>query len=92
MHWQRHQMAYLLLAGLATPLVISVHTVVSFDFAMSIIPGWQEVLQLMRPGDKWSIVLPSELGYGERGAGQSIGPNEVLLFDIELMEVRVSGN
>ncbi len=58
----------------------------------SIIPGWQEGWQLMRPGDKWSIVLPSELGYGERGTGQTIGPNEVLLFDIELMEVRVSGN
>jgi len=44
MHWQRHQMAYLLLAGLATPLVISVHTVVSFDFAMSIIPGWHTTI------------------------------------------------
>ena len=58
----------------------------------SIIPGWIEVLQLMRPGDKWSIVLPPELAYGERGAGQSIGPNEVLKFDIELLEVRPSGN
>lgn len=40
LHWQRYQMAYLLLAGLATPLVISVHTVVSFDFAIALIPGW----------------------------------------------------
>lgn len=39
-HWKRYQDAYLLMAGLATPLVISVHTIVSFDFAMSIIPGW----------------------------------------------------
>ena len=39
-HWYRYETAYLLLAGLATPLVISVHTVVSFDFAVSIIPGW----------------------------------------------------
>jgi Ni/Fe-hydrogenase subunit HybB-like protein len=39
-HWNRYQIAYLLLAGLATPLVVSVHTVVSFDFAMSLIPGW----------------------------------------------------
>lgn len=39
-HWHRYQIAYLLLAGLATPLVISVHTVVSFDFAVSIVPGW----------------------------------------------------
>jgi Ni/Fe-hydrogenase subunit HybB-like protein len=39
-HWQRYETAYLLLAGLATPLVVSVHTVVSFDFAIGIIPGW----------------------------------------------------
>ncbi|REK18767.1 MAG: hydrogenase [Planctomycetota bacterium] len=39
-HWQRYQRAYLLLAGLATPLVVSVHTIVSLDFAVSIIPGW----------------------------------------------------
>jgi len=40
MHWHRYETAYLLLAGLATPLVISVHTVVSFDFAVSLVPGW----------------------------------------------------
>ena len=39
-HWHRYEMAYLLLAGLATPLVISVHTIVSFDFAVSLVPGW----------------------------------------------------
>lgn len=39
-HWYRYETAYLLLAGLATPLVISVHTIVSFDFAMAIVPGW----------------------------------------------------
>src|SRR6202051_3322537 len=39
-HWARYETAYLLLAGLATPLVLSVHTVVSFDFAVSIVPGW----------------------------------------------------
>ena len=39
-HWQRYQTAYLLLAGLAAPLVISVHTVVSFDFAVALVPGW----------------------------------------------------
>ncbi len=43
-HWQRYQMAYLLLAGLATPLVVSVHTVVSFDFAISIVPGWHTTI------------------------------------------------
>lgn len=43
-HWQRYQMAYLLLAGLATPLVVSVHTIVSFDFAIAILPGWHATI------------------------------------------------
>jgi Ni/Fe-hydrogenase subunit HybB-like protein len=43
-HWQRHQTAYLLLAGLATPLVLSVHSVVSFDFAVAIVPGWHSTI------------------------------------------------
>ena len=43
-HWQQYEIAYLLLAGLATPLVVSVHTVVSFDFAVGIIPGWHTTL------------------------------------------------
>ena len=43
-HWQRYETAYLLLAGLATPLVVSVHTVVSFDFAVAIVPGWHSTI------------------------------------------------
>jgi molybdopterin-containing oxidoreductase family membrane subunit len=43
-HWQRHQIAYLLLAGLATPLVLSVHSVVSLDFAVAILPGWHSTI------------------------------------------------
>src|SRR5262249_15810812 len=43
-HWHRYQSAYLLLAGLATPLVLSVHTVVSFDFAVGIVPGWHTTI------------------------------------------------
>lgn len=43
-HWQRHQMAYLLLAGLATPLVLSVHSVVSLDFAVAMVPGWHSTI------------------------------------------------
>jgi molybdopterin-containing oxidoreductase family membrane subunit len=43
-HWKRYQIAYLILAGLATPLVISVHTVVSFDFAAGIVPGWHSAI------------------------------------------------
>ena len=44
MHWQRYEIASLLLAGLATPLVLSVHTVVSFDFAVSVVPGWHATI------------------------------------------------
>jgi molybdopterin-containing oxidoreductase family membrane subunit len=44
LHWHRYEMAYLLLAGLATPLVISVHTIVSFDFAVGIVPGWHSTI------------------------------------------------
>jgi molybdopterin-containing oxidoreductase family membrane subunit len=43
-HWERFKMAYLLLAGLATPLVLSVHSVVSFDFAVAIVPGWHSTI------------------------------------------------
>ncbi len=53
-----------------------------------VIPGWTEVLQLMKPGDKWAVVIPSDLGYGARGAGGLIGPNEILRFDVELIEVK----
>ena len=53
-----------------------------------VIPGWTEILQLMKPGDKWSVVIPPELGYGARGAGGLIGPNEILKFDVELIKVK----
>src|SRR5579862_9837755 len=43
-HWKRYQIAYLLLAGLATPLVVSVHTIVSFDFSVAILPGWHSTI------------------------------------------------
>lgn len=41
----------------------------------------------MKPGAKWRIVIPPELGYGERGAGKKIGPNETLIFELELIKV-----
>jgi len=55
-----------------------------------IIPGWQEILQLMREGDLWEVVIPSELAYGVQGAGSSskIGPNETLVFEIELISIK----
>lgn len=54
----------------------------------SIIPGWQEALQLMRPGDIFNLYIPANLAYGERGAGQEIGPNEVLIFKVELISCK----
>jgi len=52
-----------------------------------VIEGWQEALQLMSVGDKWRIVLPPELAYGEQGAGGMIGPNATLVFEVELQEI-----
>ena len=53
-----------------------------------IIAGWKEVLQLMSEGAKWEVVIPPELGYGSVGAGGLIGPNQTLVFEIELIEVK----
>jgi FKBP-type peptidyl-prolyl cis-trans isomerase len=53
-----------------------------------VIKGWQEALPLMKEGAKWQVYIPSDLAYGPRGAGGDIGPNEVLIFDIELVSVK----
>ena len=59
---------------------------ITFPLA-GVITGWQEGVQLMNVGSKYRLVLPSELAYGERGAGAKIGPNSVLIFEVELIAI-----
>lgn len=52
-----------------------------------VIAGWVEALQLMSVGSKWKLYVPSNLAYGERGAGANIGPNTALIFEVELLAI-----
>lgn len=59
----------------------------TFNVKDSVIKGWAEALKLMPAGSRWQIVVPPELAYGEKGVGRDIGPNAVLVYEIELLAV-----
>jgi FKBP-type peptidyl-prolyl cis-trans isomerase FklB len=60
----------------------------TIDFPVNgVIQGWQEALQLMPLGSKYKLFIPSNLAYGERGAGADIGPHETLIFEVELFKI-----
>jgi FKBP-type peptidyl-prolyl cis-trans isomerase FklB len=52
-----------------------------------VIAGWSEALQLMKEGAKWMLYVPTNLAYGERGAGSLIGPNVALIFEVEFLSI-----
>jgi FKBP-type peptidyl-prolyl cis-trans isomerase FklB len=53
----------------------------------AVIQGWAEALKIMKEGAKWRLFIPADLAYGEQGAAGLIGPNEALVFDVELIEI-----
>jgi FKBP-type peptidyl-prolyl cis-trans isomerase len=58
--------------------------------AQALIEGWAEALQLMSEGSKWELYVPANLAYGEAGSPPYVGPNAVLIFEVELLEIKKS--
>ena len=57
-----------------------------------VIPAWQEALPMMKTGDKWELYVHPDLGYGEQGSGGTIGPNEAMIFEVELLSIQQAGS
>lgn len=57
-----------------------------------VIPGWQQALKMMQPGATWQLFIPAKLAYGAQGMGDVIGPNETLIFKVQLLAIKSSQN
>jgi FKBP-type peptidyl-prolyl cis-trans isomerase FklB len=55
----------------------------------AVIAGWTEALQMMKEGDKWELYIPSDLAYGDRGAGPHLGPDAVRSFEVEVLKAKI---
>jgi FKBP-type peptidyl-prolyl cis-trans isomerase len=53
-----------------------------------VIDGWDQILQLMRPGDKWIVIIPPELAYGRRGSPPKVPPYATLVFEMEILGIK----